>query len=317
MVSAEELRLYRAAYYKKTAQAYIFSAGADAEAERAAQDFLLRLYCENGIGCGVCAQCRKVLDNNHIDILDIGCEGLIKKELVEPVVDFIAKKAYEGGYKCVLIRRAHSMGEASQNFLLKSIEEPPEGVVFLLATSAPDKLLPTIRSRAITVRIPPLPRRAVESALGSGELERAAAAQCGGSPSEAQRLLSDGSFREARTAAFAVADMLARIRRPSIYKMSELALGCDMNAFLTALGCIFNDALYHSLTGDEQFLSEPARVGDTSSLSKVISDAGLLKICDIITKTADAKRLSPGINSAAAIRAMLFDIMEVRNKCLK
>lgn len=317
MVSAEELRLYRAAYYKKLAQSYIFCTGADAEAERAAQDFMLRLYCTNGIGCGKCAECRKVLDRNHVDILDIDCTGTIKKEAVSPVVDFIAKKSYEGGYKCVIIRRAHDMGEAAQNFLLKSIEEPPEGVIFLLTTSAPDKLLSTIRSRSITIRIPPVPRMVISQRLGMGELELAAAAQCGGSPSEAERLLSDDSFKNAREAAFTVADMLARFRRPSVHKMSEQALSCDMLAFLRALGCIFTDALYYSLTGDGEFLNEPARLESSSALSKLVTDAGLMKICDIINKTADAKRLSPGINSQAAIRAMLFDITEVRNKCLK
>lgn len=157
MVSSEELRLYRSVYLNRVAQSYIFAAGADAEAERAAEDFMLRLYCEHKIGCGVCPECRKVKQKNHVDILEISSDGTIKREQVEPIVDFISKKAYEKGYKCVLIKRAHDMGEVSQNFLLKSIEEPPGGVVFILTTSAPDKLLTTIRSRSVLIRSLPCP----------------------------------------------------------------------------------------------------------------------------------------------------------------
>ena len=74
MVSSEELRLYRSVYLNRVAQSYIFAAGADAEAERAAEDFMLRLYCEHKIGCGVCPECRKVKQKNHVDILEISSD---------------------------------------------------------------------------------------------------------------------------------------------------------------------------------------------------------------------------------------------------
>ena len=317
MVSSEELRLYRSVYLNRVAQSYIFAAGADAEAERAAEDFMLRLYCEHKIGCGVCPECRKVKQKNHVDILEISSDGTIKREQVEPIVDFISKKAYEKGYKCVLIKRAHDMGEVSQNFLLKPIEEPPEGVVFILTTSAPDKLLTTIRSRSVLIRIPPMPRREILFALNQSELASAAAAQSGGSLSEAKALLKDEAFFNARQSAFELSQMLIKYKKPSIYKMSELALAHDMLAILTALYRIFRDALYLSLTGDSDFLFNPDQVEDISAIREIINDSGLMQICDIIIQTMDRKRLSPGVNSAAAIRSMLFNITEVRNRCLK
>ncbi len=317
MVSAEELRLYRSAYQHKTANAYIFAAGADPEAERAAVDFMLRLYCRHGIGCRACDECRKVINDNHVDIMNIGGDGTIKKEAVEPIIDFISKRAFEGGYKCVVIRNAHNMGESPQNFLLKSIEEPPENVVFILTTSAPDKLLSTIRSRSLIIRIPPTPRRSIMAKLPDTELAAAAAAQSGGSLSQAQEYLDSSDFSAARDAAYTVTDMLSRFRRPSLFKMSELALSVDTSVFLTAFFYAVRDALYLSLTGDTEYLYDPANSVAAEALSKVVTDTGLMKICQIITKTSDAKRLSPGINSQSAVRAMLFDIMEVRNKCLK
>ena len=257
MVSAEELRLYRSVFLNRVSQSYIFTAGADAEAERAATDFMLRLYCENKIGCGICPECRKVLDGNHVDILEISSSGAIKREQVEPIVDFISKKAYEGSYKCVLIKRAHDMNEVCQNFLLKSIEEPPDRVVFILTTSAPDKLLSTIRSRSLTVRIPPMPRRDILKSIEVEPLSEAAAAQCGGSISEARALVSDGEFSSSRDAAFELSNMLIKYKRPSIYKMAELILSHEMTAILTALYRVFRDALYLSLTGDSAYLYKP------------------------------------------------------------
>lgn len=99
--------------------------------------------------------------------------------------------------------------------------------------------------------------------------------------------------------------------------MSELALAHDMLAILTALYRIFRDALYLSLTGDSDFLYNPDQVESISAIREIINDSGLMQICDIIIQTMDRKRLSPGVNSAAAIRSMLFNITEVRNRCLK
>lgn len=317
MVSAEELRLYRQSYLDRTANSYIFCAGATPEADRAAQDFLLRLYCKHGIGCRSCPECLKVLNNNHVDIMDISSEGMIKKEAVEPIIDFISKRSFEGGYKCVVIHDAQNLGESAQNFLLKSIEEPPDKVVFILTTSAQEKLLLTIRSRSLSVNIPPTPRRELFKALPDTALARAAAAQSGGSPSQAAEYLQDDAFSYARDTAYKLIDMLTRFKRPSLFKMCELASSADTLSLLNALFYAFRDAVYLNLTKDEEFLYDPDNIEAARGLSKIVSNAGLIRLCQIVINTSNAKRLSPGINSQAALRAMLLDIMEVRNKCLK
>lgn len=129
--------LYKAAFYNKVSGAYLITARGRRGSGRRAYLFLQRLYCRYKIGCGVCPECKKVLNNNHVDILNISSEANLKKEDVLPIADFISNTAYEGKYKCVLIRKADTLNEVCQNFLLKSIEEPPENVVLYSRQALP------------------------------------------------------------------------------------------------------------------------------------------------------------------------------------
>ena len=134
-------------------------------AERAAQ----LLLCEGKARpCDVCDGCRWFLGGNHPDFRRIEPEAfwpekpekpsiVIKVEQVRELADFLYIRSHRGRLRVALVQPAEDMNENAANALLKGLEEPPAGAVFILVSHRPAQLLPTIRSRCvgIPVGIPP------------------------------------------------------------------------------------------------------------------------------------------------------------------
>jgi DNA polymerase-3 subunit delta' len=101
--------------------------------------------------CGRCMACLKIARGIHPDVLVIepGDSGAIKIDQVRDAVDRAGYRPFEGRRRVVIIRDADTLVPAAQNALLKTLEEPPASSLFVLATSRPDALLPTVRSRCV------------------------------------------------------------------------------------------------------------------------------------------------------------------------
>ena len=108
--------------------------------------------------CGKCLACRKVLDNVHPDIITVDDpdKKTVTVEQIRQARADVYIKPNEGRRKIYIIPRAMDMNPAAQNALLKVIEEPPDYGAFLLLTDSAERLLPTIRSRSVTLRLAPL-----------------------------------------------------------------------------------------------------------------------------------------------------------------
>ncbi len=120
--------------------------------------------------CG-CASCRKIAAGNHPDILVVARQegkSVISIEQVRAVIERFGFRPLEAKVKFVLIRDAECISAEGANAFLKTLEEPRPGTVLILATSAPDALLATIRSRCQTVRFPAMPAAALAQALKDG-----------------------------------------------------------------------------------------------------------------------------------------------------
>jgi DNA polymerase-3 subunit delta' len=104
--------------------------------------------------CGECASCRRIGRGVHPDvlILEPGDTGSIKIEQVRDVIDRAGYRPFEGRRRVVIIDEADAMVAQAQNALLKTLEEPPSASVFVLISSMPDALLPTVLSRCPRLR---------------------------------------------------------------------------------------------------------------------------------------------------------------------
>ncbi|MBL7714614.1 MAG: AAA family ATPase [Bdellovibrionales bacterium] len=139
--------------------------------------------CENSVfnsgttgglrGCQECASCKRALSQSYLDLVEIASEAdsgtgessQIKIEALRQVKDSLGMGAFSGRYRVVLIREAERLTPQAANSLLKMLEEPPPGWIFVLTASDPSLVLPTLVSRCQILRMRPLPDEVLKKIL--------------------------------------------------------------------------------------------------------------------------------------------------------
>ena len=110
------------------------------------------LNCEEGISpnpCGECNHCQQIEQGRHIDLIEVDAASRTKVEDTRELLDNVQYAPTSGRFKIYLIDEVHMLSAHSFNALLKTLEEPPDHVKFLLATTDPDKLPVTVLSRCL------------------------------------------------------------------------------------------------------------------------------------------------------------------------
>lgn len=124
------------------------------------------LNCEQGISstpCGECDSCRELLEGRFVDLIEIDAASRTKVEDMRELLDNVQYSPTRGRFKIYLIDEVHMLSNSSFNALLKTLEEPPEHVKFLFATTDPQKLPVTILSRCLQFNLKRMtPNRIVE-----------------------------------------------------------------------------------------------------------------------------------------------------------
>jgi len=163
-----------------------------------ARIFAKALNCREGVSstpCGECVACRGVDQGNFIDLIEVDAASRTKVDDTRELLDNVQYTPTQGRFKVYLIDEVHMLSTHSFNALLKTLEEPPEHVKFLLATTDPQKLPTTILSRCIQFNL-----KAMDTGQLTGLLEHILEAE--GVPCDPAALLilarsANGSVRDA------------------------------------------------------------------------------------------------------------------------
>ncbi|MGY2893327.1 DNA polymerase III subunit gamma/tau [Deinococcus sp. UYEF24] len=180
----------------RVGHAYLFSGPRGVGKTTTARLIAMTANCETpGIKpCGECESCLSVRAGNHPDVLEIDAASNNSVDDVRELREKVGLSAMRGGKKIYILDEAHMMSRAAFNALLKTLEEPPEHVIFILATTEPEKIIPTILSRCQHYRF----RRLTPEEIG-GKLAGIAQKEGVNAEPEALQLLgrlADGAMRD-------------------------------------------------------------------------------------------------------------------------
>ncbi|MCG8668365.1 MAG: DNA polymerase III subunit gamma/tau, partial [Pseudomonadales bacterium] len=221
--------------------AYLFTGTRGVGKTTIARILAKSLNCEVGISsepCGQCSACKEIDEGRFVDLIEVDAASRTKVEDTREILDNVQYAPTRGRYKVYLIDEVHMLSGHSFNALLKTLEEPPEHVKFLLATTDPQKLPITILSRCLQFSLKAMsPERIVghlKNVLGKEmvEFEEPALWALGraadGSMRDAMSLTDQAiSFGNGRVADLDVRAMLGSIDREYVYQLLQALMTGD------------------------------------------------------------------------------------------
>jgi DNA polymerase-3 subunit gamma/tau len=178
--------------------AYLFTGTRGVGKTTIARIYAKSLNCEAGVSstpCGTCSACREIDEGRFVDLMEVDAASRTKVEDTRELLENVQYAPSRGRYKVYLIDEVHMLSAHSFNALLKTLEEPPPHVKFLLATTDPQKLPVTILSRCLQFNLKSLSVPQI-----TGQLEAILAKERVASDAGALRQLAfaaHGSMRDA------------------------------------------------------------------------------------------------------------------------
>ena len=236
--------------------AYLFSGTRGVGKTTIARVFAKGLNCDQGPAarpCGECGACREIDEGRHIDLIEVDAASRARVEETRDLLDNVQYAPIRARFKVYLIDEVHMFSRHSFNALLKTLEEPPPHVKFLLATTDPQRLPVTILSRCLQFG---LRRLRVEEI--AAELARISEAEEIAADPPALRVLSraaDGSMRDAlslldqaaaygagRVVASDVRALIGTVGRERLFALLEALASLDAAAMIEALDKLAGEA---------------------------------------------------------------------------
>jgi DNA polymerase III subunit delta' len=312
--------LLRAVASGRVPHAYLFDGPPGVGKRSAAVGLGMALACPEapGQGCGRCDVCRRILGGNHPDVRVFApatAQFLIDQ--AQEIVLLAAARPHEAPARVLVLDEADRLNPNAANCLLKTLEEPFPGTHLVLVTAAPDRLLPTIRSRTQRVRFVPVPATVLEQiALGRGaprDRAETAAALAGGSVAALGEILAG----EAEATLWqVVADLRSAAAASDMGPLFTAAAAVgdkegkeQLPAALALLGRFYRDALAAAAGADDLVLLR-ARTAEITRLATAARQRyGLVTLRRALTAVLEADvALAGNANAVLAVERMLLEL---------
>ncbi|HKS58070.1 MAG TPA: DNA polymerase III subunit gamma/tau [Steroidobacteraceae bacterium] len=260
------------------------------------------LNCETGVTptpCGKCSACREIDEGRFVDLMEVDAASRTKVDDTRELLDNVQYAPARGRYKVYLIDEVHMLSTHSFNALLKTLEEPPPHVKFLLATTDPQKLPVTVLSRCLQFnlkRFPPglIYKRLTEIAQAEkldfeADALRLVARSAEGSMRDALSLLDQViAFGGARLTAADTRMMLGTLDRTQVFGIVEALVARDAKKVLASV-----EELDERAPDYREVLADLAAVLQKLALLQAVPDLQLDEAEDIETYKRLAGALSP------------------------
>ena len=321
LVGHEQIRthLETAIRDEKPFHAYIFQGDVGVGKETMATTFAAGLQCrgEGGRPCKSCVSCHQMESGNQPDIIWVNREksSLGVDEIRDKLCNTMDIRPFSSQYKVYIVTEAEKMTEAAQNALLKTIEEPPDYGVVILLTSNISELLPTIRSRCLTLEFRPMSTAVVEEFLRTqcqvpDYLARASAAFAQGNLGKAVRYARSEDFIERKDK---ILSLLRNLHRMDLSEMLWIIkdLGTrkdEVRDYIDLMSLWYRDVLIFKATKNINMILFQE---ESSHIMKEAGNRSYEKIEEIIQAFEKAKiRLKANVSFDVTMELMLLTLKE-------
>ena len=276
------------------------------------------LNCEKGAApepCGECASCESIQEGSFVDLMEVDAASRTKVEQTRELLENVQYAPASGRCKIYLIDEAHMLSASSFNALLKTLEEPPPHVKFLLATTEPRKLPVTVLSRCLQINL-----RSMDSETISDQLT----AICKGEGVEAE---PGGLTRLARAANGSMRDALSLLDQAIAYgadavretDVADMLGGADQPSIvhlLNALSAGDGEALLNCAKELRERLADPANI--LAEMAAALQRLALLQTvgAGVLDEDDESELLTPLAEALPADQVqLLYEIaIQGRNK---
>jgi DNA polymerase-3 subunit gamma/tau len=261
--------------------AYLFTGTRGVGKTTVARIFAKSLNCEAGVSsqpCGECSACREIDEGRFVDLIEVDAASRTKVDETRELLENVQYAPTRGRYKVYLIDEVHMFSGHSFNALLKTLEEPPPHVKFLLATTDPQRLPVTVLSRCLQFNLKRLPSSRISEYLQGMVAKEGVTAEAGALQELARA--ADGSMRDAlslldQAIAYGggqvleadVRAMLGTIERRHLYAVLRALAQHDGEALLAQVAHFSEQALDY-----EGFLAELLSLLQRVAVAQVVSD---------------------------------------------
>ena len=261
--------------------AYLFTGTRGIGKTTVARIFAKSLNCEAGVSsqpCGECSACREIDEGRFVDLIEVDAASRTKVDETRELLENVQYAPTRGRYKVYLIDEVHMFSNHSFNALLKTLEEPPPHVKFLLATTDPQRLPVTVLSRCLQFNLKRLPLPRIREYLQGRVAEEGVTAEAGALQELARA--ADGSMRDAlslldQAIAYGggkvleadVQTMLGTIERRHLYDVLRALAQHDAGTLLALVAGFSEQAADY-----EGFLAELLSLLQRVAVAQVVSD---------------------------------------------
>ena len=304
----------------KVSQAYILNGERGSGKKMLANLFAMTLQCEKGgkEPCGECHTCKQAISGNNPDIIRVEHEKpntISVDDVRTQINNDVMIKPYSCPYKIYIIPDADLLSVQAQNALLKTIEEPPEYVVFFLLTENADSLLPTIMSRCVMLKLrnikTTLIRKYLMEFMGVPDYQAdICAAFAQGNMGRAIMLASSEHFNEIKEEALQllrnindmeISDIVAALKKINTYKL-------EITDYLDIIMIWYRDVLIYKATKDVNGVVFADQLKYLRERANKSSYEGIETILDSLEKAK--ARLKANVNFDLVMELLLLTIKE-------